>query len=87
MINNNDNPVAWAMLITELDDAREHLEELLKGLSESDEMDEDSEFSVYLGHIYAHLNRAWNSRNQEDEISQEQWLLFSQFPKDIKPVG
>lgn len=87
MINERNNPVAWAMLITELDEAREHLEALISKMSESGEMDEQSEFSVYLGHVYAHLNRAWHSRNHNEEISEEQWPVFSQFPKDIKPVG
>jgi hypothetical protein len=87
MINNKENPVAWAMLITELDEAREHLEDLINEMSESGAIDDESEFSVYLGHVYAHLNRAWHSRNQDEEISEKQWLVFSQFPKDIKPVG
>jgi hypothetical protein len=87
MINERDNPVAWAMLLTELDEAREHLEALIKQMSESGAIDEESEFPVYLGHIYAHLNRAWHSRNQDESISEDQWPLYSQFPKDINPVG
>ncbi|MFA5982983.1 MAG: hypothetical protein WC782_03115 [Methylococcaceae bacterium] len=56
-------------------------------MTESGVIDEESEFTVYLGHVYSHLNRAWHSRNQVEEISREQWLLSSQFPKDINPVG
>lgn len=75
------------MLIMELDEAREHLEALVNEMTESGVIDEESEFTVYLGHVYSHLNRAWHSRNQVEEISREQWLLSSQFPKDINPVG
>ncbi len=87
MINEKENPVAWAMLLTELDEAREHLEALINQMSKSGTIDEESEFPVYLGHVYAHLNRVWHSRNQDEPISEEQWPLYSQFPKDIKPVG
>lgn len=86
MINGNDNYAAWALLLTELHEAREHLGSVLdkmhsaKGIAESD-------FAVELGHVYAHLNRAWHTRNQVEEVSAEQWAAFSQFPKDVKPVG
>ena len=86
MITNAEEPVAWALLLTELDEAREHLEEVLKGMNDSGAI-EDSEFEVHLGHVYAHLNRAWNSRNQNTEITEEQWAVFSQFPRDLDPVG
>lgn len=86
MINNNENPVAWAMLLIELDEAREHLEALVAEMKQAGTM-EDSEFAVYLGHVYAHLNRVWHKRNQDVDTTEEQWLVFSQFPKDIDPVG
>ena len=86
MINKKENPVSWALLLTELDEAREHLESLITEMNEAGAI-EDSEFVVQLGHVYAHLNRAWHSRNQDGEITEEQWPVFSQFPKDIKPVG
>lgn len=86
MINKTENPVSWTLLLTELDEAREHLESLTNKMNETGSID-DSEFSVDLGHVYAHLNRAWHSRNQDAEITEEQWPVFSQFPKDIKPVG
>jgi hypothetical protein len=85
MINNKDNPVAWALLVTELDEAREHLESLSNEMVKSGVI-EDAEFAVHLGHVYAHLNRAWNSRSQPEEITEEQWTIYSQFPKDLKPV-
>jgi hypothetical protein len=48
---------------------------------------EEEEFGVELGHVYAHLNRAWHARGQGGEVSTEQWVKFSAFPKDLEPVG
>ena len=86
MINAKEHYVAWAGLITELDEAREHLEKLTNDINSQGLIDE-SEFAVYLGHVFAHLNRAWHSRNQASEITEEQWVPFSQFPTDLQPVG
>ena len=86
MINAKEHPVAWAALITELDEAREHLEGIVEKLSCVGGA-EESELAVGLGHVFAHLNRAWHSRNQASEISEQQWSAFSQFPQDLHPVG
>ena len=86
MINAKDHDVAWALLIAELDEAREHLENLTHDMNSQGVMDE-SEFAVHLGHVFAHLNRAWHSRDQPSEITNEQWTPFSQFPSDLQPVG
>ncbi len=86
MINKNTNPVAWALMLAEIDEAQEHLRNLMNRMHAAGTMDE-AEFATYLGHVYAHLNRVWNSRNQDTQLSEEQWSIFSQFPKDIKPVG
>lgn len=86
MINQESNPVEWAMLIYELDDAREHLETLLKDISESEDFT-DEDYSVHLGHIFAHLNRAWNTRNVDSEMTAEQQDAMSQFPTDLQPIG
>jgi hypothetical protein len=86
MINAKDNYVAWALLATQLDDARDHLESLINEMVQAGTI-EDEEFAVQLGHIYAHLNRVWHSRNQSEELTEEQWKAYSQFPKDLKPVG
>ena len=72
------------MLMYEMTDAKEHLENLIS------EMDSDTEFSeeafrINLGHIYAHLNRAWYIRNSED-VSQEEYDTEIQFPKDVEPI-
>ncbi|HEX8411216.1 MAG TPA: hypothetical protein VF883_20320 [Thermoanaerobaculia bacterium] len=86
MINARDHYVAWAGLVTELDEARDHLEQLINHMTRDGAIDED-DFAVELGHVYAHLNRAWHSRNQSDEIRDDLWEAFSQFPKDLLPVG
>ena len=87
MINAHEHPVAWAMLLTELDEAREHLDDLVNTMHRDGNIDEESEFAVHLGHVFAHLNRAWHSRNQDAEISEQQWPLFSAFPTDLQPIG
>ena len=86
MLNQKENVVAWSLLINELDEAKEHLESLTKKMALNGVID-DAEFAIDLGHVYAHLNRVWHSRSQESEITEEQWPIYSQFPKDLKPVG
>jgi hypothetical protein len=60
MITKTANPVEWAILMYELDDAKEHLENLIAEITEADEPDE-IDFGMQLEHIYSHLNRAWNA--------------------------
>jgi len=86
MISDAEYPVEWAMLITELDDAREHLESLTNKMTKSGVIDE-ADYAVQLGHVCAHLNRAWNSRSLKGEISEEDWERYSRFPDDLQPVG
>ncbi len=85
MINEKEHPVEWAMLLTELDDAREHLESLLKEM-DSGSIDQTN-FAVDIGHVFAHLNRAWNSRSLQGHIPEDEWEKYSQFPSDLAPVG
>ena len=86
MINEKDNYLAWVQLIDELDEAKEHLEEMTKKMNESSDYDE-AYFSVDLGHVYAHLNRAWNGRFSEKGLVYEDWDEINKFPTDIEPVG
>lgn len=74
------------MLLTELADAREHLDSLISEMSKSGATDE-SDYAVQLGQVFAHLNRAWNSRSMEGEIADDDWKRYSQFPADLQPVG
>jgi hypothetical protein len=86
MINEKETPVEWSQLLYELEDAREHLDDLITKMSASGSI-EVEELAVDLGHIFAHLNRTWNSRNQIGELSEHQQVTNSQFPNDLNPVG
>ncbi len=86
MINEKENYLAWVQLIDSLDEAKEHLEELTNRMTQDNDF-EEADFSVHLGHVYAHLNRAWNGRSSEKGIVDEDWNEISKFPTDIKPAG
>lgn len=85
MINKNDNPVEWSQLLYELGDAKEHIESLIDELTKSEDFDE-TDFGIALGHVYSHINRAWNSRNHLGDVSTSKFEEFSKIPTDIKPV-
>lgn len=70
----------------QLEDLQEHVQTLIKEMSENNEYGEE-EFAVDVGHLYAHLNRIWNSRGRVEEPTEEEWLEDTKFPKDITPVG
>ena len=88
MLNQNEHPVAWAMLMYQLGDAHEHLGDLIKQMNVDDEFDE-AEYRVCLGHVFAHLNRAWHGRDdtQLDTVSEEVHDEYSKHPVDLDPVG
>ena len=87
MINAKDNPVVWALLVQAIIDAQEHLDELAKQMAADGRID-DEDFAVQIGHSYAHINRAWNGRNEPSEdVTGPQWEAFSKFPTDIEPLG
>lgn len=88
MLTNAEHPVAWALLVSELEDAREHLETLIQRMSADGTIDE-ADFRVQLGHVFAHLNRAWHSRHDPDlaEMPAELDAQRSRFPEDLKPSG
>lgn len=85
MITRDSAPLEWSSLMYELEDAKEHLEELISKMTSDPDFDE-VEFRIRLGHIYSHLNRAWNRRDLIGEEYGEQWLQHSQFPVDLTPV-
>ena len=89
MIDKDSAPEAWAMFSYELEDAAEALAALLSEMNE-DGFDEP-ELRVNLGHVYAHLNRAWHSRNATTSAAldptDEQREAWTQFPTDLSPVG
>jgi len=86
VITKNDNQVAWTLLVQGLEDASEHLANLVRDLTTDSSYGEE-EFRIDLGHVYAHLNRAWNSRNKTSELTDEEWDQCTQFPTDLDPVA
>jgi hypothetical protein len=87
MINPADDPAGWAALVQELDEAHEHLGALVQQMASEGRIDTE-DFAVQLGHVYAHLNRAWNGRRAPAaELSNEQGDVLSRFPADLNPVG
>lgn len=86
MINKKDNPIAWAQLMCELEDAHEHLGQLILEMNR-DAKTEIESYTIDLGHIYAHLNRAWNTREITGEVSEKQWESGRAFPQDLEPIA
>lgn len=67
---------------------RESLEELKKTIREID-TDQDYceiDLEIGMGHLYHHLNTAWNGRNQTDDqhrkSTKSDFNRFRRFPKD-----
>ena len=85
MISMKDAPVSWAMLMYDLDDAREHLDTLIADMQGDPEFDEEC-FRIMLGHVYWHLNRAWRRRTIMDDSSIEDVPEAGQFPDDLEPM-
>lgn len=86
MITCENSPVGWASLMYELDDAHEHLGKLIGEMCANRDFDED-DLRIQLGHVYAHLNRAWCRRNVHDDFTPSERTAASRFPTDLEPVG
>jgi hypothetical protein len=86
MIDRENHPVSWYAMLDELADAREHLGKLIEDLRNAAHYTE-TEFRIDLGHVYAHLNRAWYQRRVDHDFSADEWMAASQFPDDLAPVG
>ena len=86
MIDRNSNPVGWSFLLDDLEDAYEHLGNLIKELSSDLEYGEP-ELRIDLGHVYAHLNRAWRRRNVPNDFADSEWEAAGAFPTDLEPVA
>lgn len=92
MIDPKRDPVAWAMLMYELEDAHEHLGNLIRDMC-ADVID----FRIQLARIYAHLNRAWNLRDKDDawhdaltatdSMQNEEYEGARAFPTDLEPIA
>ena len=85
MIDSNQNPVEWPLLLYELADAEEHLHNLINQMNKAGRID-DEDYRVQIGHIYSHLNQAWNSRSRKGEQTEEPFESETRFPSDIKPI-
>jgi hypothetical protein len=86
MITKKDNYAEWALLMYELDDAKEHLETLMREMTDRANFAEE-DYRIQLGHIYSHLNSAWNMRDRlGTEWTDEQFEEFRRFPQDIDPI-
>jgi len=89
MIDKDKNIVQWVNLLYELEDAHEHLGQLIKDMNEEKKGDGDDfceiDFSIQLAHIYAHLNIAWNTRNFTKDYRVKDRDELRQFPTDLKP--
>jgi len=86
MINRTDNPLGWAMFLYDLEDAHEHLGNLIKQLTSEVEYGEP-ELRIDLGHVYAHLNRAWRRRLVAEDFTAAEWEAAGAFPNDLEPVA
>lgn len=86
MINKENNPVEWAGLMFELEDAHEHLASLMSDMMNDPTFDE-TDLRIQLGHVFAHLNRAWYRRNLLRDIAKEEWTTASKFPNDLDSIG
>ena len=70
----------------ELEDAHEHLGNLIKEMQTDGRIDIEG-YSIDVAHVYAHLNRAWNSREILGQLSESQWEVCREFPKDLEPLA
>lgn len=84
LIAKTGNQVAWDNLLFQLDGARVHLQKLIDQMS-ADELIDEIDFGIQLGHVYGHLNRCWNGRRLPGE-AEDQWYSDenSSFPSDIQ---
>ena len=86
MINQADDPVAWALMLYELEETQEHLQKLTEQMHSSGHIDNE-EFRVQISHIYGHMNRIWHRKNDaNNNIEDSQWDAYSKFPTDVNPI-
>ena len=69
-----------------LREAHEELTRTITAIETHPQFDEVV-FEIAMGHLYNHLNTAWNSRNVDDEraakCSDEDFYAWRAFPSDI----
>jgi len=65
-------------VLAHLKEAKEELDRTIDKIENDEEYDEEV-FKIAIGHIYTHLNVAWNERKAEIVGNDNAWL----FPEDI----
>ena len=86
MVTREANPVEWSLWMDELREAHEHLGGLIDKLAVGQNYDE-SRFRVDMGHVMAHLNRAWARRNVERQLTDAEWEEFREYQRDLPPIA
>jgi hypothetical protein len=86
MINRNENPEPWVLFIVQFQEAHEHLSKLISDIT-SDRGYDEARLRIDLGHVMAHLNRAWTSRNVARELTDAEWESFREYPQDLRPIA
>jgi hypothetical protein len=86
MINRDEHPVQWALWLSELQEAHEHLGRMIEGLVKDSDYDE-ARLRIDMGHLMAHLNRSWARRNSTCDMTDEEFETFREYPKDLEPIA
>ena len=73
------------VILFHLLEAKEQLDSMITEIPDNPEYD-IGEFRVEMGHVYHHLNTAWNGRDQADEqfkkCTDVDFAQFRRFPPD-----
>jgi hypothetical protein len=73
------------VIVFHLQEAAEQLNETIRNLSSNQQYGAE-EFEVEMGHLYHHLNTAWNGRERTNEqfnkCTDEDFARFRKFPKE-----
>jgi len=70
----------------ELEDAHEHLGDLIK-VMQKDGLIDDEDYAIQVAHVHAHLNRAWNSRELKGAMTESERDIYRAFPDDLAPLA
>ena len=86
MINRTENPMGWTLFVSELTGAHEHLGKLIGEIQRDPEY-EEANLRIDLGHVMAHLNRAWVRRTVREDLGETEWEAAREFPRDVQPIA
>ncbi|RLG35345.1 hypothetical protein DRN97_00100 [Methanosarcinales archaeon] len=70
-------------ILAHLKEAKEELDKTIDRIETDEEYDEEV-FKIAIGHIYTHLNTAWNERKAEIVGNDNAWLFPSDIAKEIR---